>query len=367
VLPPLLHSISNFSSGPIRPQKSFSIFFHPIDHLKSNYCWSNQCNMGKRSVSKRKRDVLDSPSFQKKYHLLKHLRKSRFTVSETLHDEIVEDDPDEHESDLQAIPTSSYDLKSIRSFIRNRKYDKKNELSEEKDLQHFLTADKSRSASIIFPGLESSFTNSRRRRSRMKSLDSAENCKARNLDFHLPTITEMEESGLKAFYFSILNSATWQISNLNVKPGDNHFIFWFFVSSYIPLLASCSGPLSNIFSLMAIICSWKINIDDPTTERDPVWCYSINSISIVFAIFSNIFLLLNYRKKIRYTYCQIISISGWGIACVILTALLIGYRCWYSKNKLYEQYKIGYGFYFACITVTFLGWFPDGTAFTKLL
>lgn len=173
----------------------------------------------------------------------------------------------------------------------------------------------------------------------------------RRIEYVLPTITDLEETGLKEYYNSFLNSATWQISNLNVKPGDSHFIFWFITSSYIPLICSCSGPFSNVFSLLAIICPWKINKLDPSFEHDPFWCYLVNSISIVFALISNMFLLLNYRKKIRYTYCQVISISGWGIACIILTVLIIVYHVWFYANNYDERYIIGEGFWFAVVTV----------------
>lgn len=170
-------------------------------------------------------------------------------------------------------------------------------------------------------------------------------------DFILPPVSKLEETGLNEFYHSFLNAAEWQISNLNSKPGDEYFLFWFFSSSYIPLLCSCSGPLSNVFSLLAIICPWKIHKTNRQHVADPFWCYFVNSISIVFAITSNIFLLLNYRKKIRYTYCQVFSISGWGIASLILTSLIIVYHWWFYHFNYHENYILGEGFWFAIITV----------------
>ncbi|GMM30646.1 Tok1 protein [Martiniozyma asiatica (nom. inval.)] len=169
--------------------------------------------------------------------------------------------------------------------------------------------------------------------------------------FSIPNVTEMEEVGLSQYYNSFLNSAKWQISNLNVKPGDSNFLLWFFMSSYVPLVCSCSGPLSNMFSLFAIICPWKINLQNNSFESDPNWVYIINSISIFFALISNGFLYLNYRKTIRYSYAQVISICGWGIASVILTILLIYYHFWFYRNHKEEEYIIGFGFFFAVITV----------------
>lgn len=169
--------------------------------------------------------------------------------------------------------------------------------------------------------------------------------------FSIPTITSLEEAGLQQYYNSFLNSTRWQVSNLNVKPGDDNFLLWFLLSSYVPLICSCTGPMSNMFSLFAIICSWKRKMVDPVYEQDPVWCYVVNSISVCLAMVSNGFLLFNYRKTVRYTYCQVISISGWFIASIMLTTLIIVYHWWFYHNHYDDEYRLGFGFWFAIITV----------------
>lgn len=171
--------------------------------------------------------------------------------------------------------------------------------------------------------------------------------------YTIPTVTSLEEVSMQQYYNSFLNTSRWQVSNLNVKPGDSWFLLWFAFSSYIPLICSCSGPLSNLFSLFAIICSWKAPKDSYAHQKDPIWCYIVNLISILFAVVSNGYLLLNYRKAVRYTYCQVISILGWLIASVMLTVLIIVYHWWFYHNHHDDESRLGFGFWFAIITVVF--------------
>lgn len=303
--------------------------------------------MGKAVKGRRKfRENWDfnTNRFRKKFLLLKHLRDTRFKISDTMALALMDEETRNREAilnDLEpvVIPHSVYGPGVKKSVKTSRT----NSESSSSLPQAFIPANLSLNTSLITDQTRGSNTATRS--------GSIEMCPA-HVEYTLPTISELEETGLKEFYNSFLNSATWQISNLNVRPGDDHFIFWFMASSYIPLICSCSGPLSNLFSLLAIICPWKINKHNPSFEHDPFWCYLVNSISIVFALISNIFLLLNYRKKIRYTYCQVISISGWAIACVILTVLIVVYHVWFYRYHYDEDYIIGEGFWFAIITVT---------------
>lgn len=336
--------------------------------------------MGKRSNNVQKRYVYP---FRQKDLLRKHLQKTRFKISQALSDAVLEEETRSKEeiiNDLKPVITPRF-VYPLKKYLTKGKSGNKNKDKNTQDIKtenlsptsqtskssiSFIPLSSSTQSHIPFLNLldntlQSSNKNNKTEDGKDETVENGhplENPKppkkkklAGSLEFQLPTISELEESGLREFYNSFLNSATWQISNLNVKPGDKHFIFWFFVSSYIPLLASCSGPLSNVFSLLAIICPWKILKVDPGAEKDPVWCYAINSVSIVFAIFSNLFLLLNYRKKIRYTYAQIISIAGWGIACTLLTILIIYYHYWFYKYDYDKDYLMGDGFFYACITV----------------
>lgn len=281
-----------------------------------------------------------------KFLLLKHLRETKFNISKTMANALMEEETRNKEAildDLEPVVLPKGVYPGIEDEEKSTRTSRSSSNCSTTLPQAFVPTNSS---------LNTSINTQRSKSSRSAASSDSLGRTPPHIEYVLPSISELEETGLKEFYNSFLNSATWQISNLNVKPGDNHFIFWFVVSSYIPLICSCSGPLSNVFSLLAIICPWKINKHNPSFQQDPFWCYLVNSISIVFALVSNIFLLLNYRKKIRYTYCQVISISGWAIACVILTALIIAYHIWFYKFHYDDNFIIGEGFWFAIITVT---------------
>lgn len=153
-----------------------------------------------------------------------------------------------------------------------------------------------------------------------------------------------------------LNSIQWRVSNLYVEPGDSSFVFWFMLSSYFPLLCGCIGPLSNMMSIFAIVCSWKIRKGLPNDSGDneggdEFWVYLVNATSVALALVSNFFLLLNFRKKVRYVVSQVISISGWFIASTMLMCLVIVYHWYFYSHHLDDQFDLNYGFYFAIVTV----------------
>lgn len=50
------------------------------------------------------------------------------------------------------------------------------------------------------------------------------------------------------------------ILNLYVRPGEPHFVMWFLISSYFPLIAACLGPLSNMISIIALIEHWRVDV-----------------------------------------------------------------------------------------------------------
>ncbi|GMF01868.1 unnamed protein product [[Candida] boidinii] len=68
---------------------------------------------------------------------------------------------------------------------------------------------------------------------------------------------------IKSNFQNLLNTSFWSIDQLYVKPGDKDFVIWFFASSYMPLLAGCIGPLSNLLSVGALVSSWKTSKDNP--------------------------------------------------------------------------------------------------------
>lgn len=298
--------------------------------------------------------------YRRKLHLLKHLRETKTKISKSLSLALLDEETRsklEILKDLEpnVIPKPIFPDAEQPTSTKMESHDSRSSSTSVTPDSSDNIENMSYLPSMRYRPVADDITNSTDETSETgpstKGQGLPETSKPAIYDYVLPSISELEESGLREFYNSFLVSASSEIANLNFKPGDDEFLFWFVASSYIPLLCSCSGPLSNMFSLLAIICPWKSHKVNAVYQPDPYWCYLINSISIVFAIVSNMFLLLNYRKKIRYTYCQIISIFGWGLACIILTALIIAYYFWFYNNGYNKRYVIAEGFYFATITV----------------
>lgn len=53
---------------------------------------------------------------------------------------------------------------------------------------------------------------------------------------------------------------------------------WWFTSTAFPLVAGTFGPLANLFSVCALVQTWRITIPEGETEahgqrvKDPAWC-----------------------------------------------------------------------------------------------
>lgn len=279
--------------------------------------------------------------YRKRLGLLRHLQKTKLKISKTLAQAILEDETrGEREVLDDLIPEVT--AEPVQNAMRRAK----GKLLEGARSPNITTNSENRGSEYINDNTEHTLISKHKNDREGHSGDTHPWMK-----YKIPQMSNLEEVSLLELYKVFSNSAAWQISNLNVKPGDDHFLFWFMCSSYIPLICSCSGPLSNVFSLMAIICPWKINKENPNFEKDPAWVYSINALSSTFAVVSNLSLILNCRKKIRYTQGQVVSIYGWGIACLILTALIIGYHIWFYKFDYQIDYLIGEGFWFALVTV----------------
>ncbi|CDK26696.1 unnamed protein product [Kuraishia capsulata CBS 1993] len=154
---------------------------------------------------------------------------------------------------------------------------------------------------------------------------------------------------VKDYYRTLLNTNNWSIEDLAVKPGDRGFTIWFAMSSYFPLIAGCIGPVGNLMSLCAIICKWRVERETDKQVTDLGWMMKVNGISVMFGLISNISLLLNFRKSLRYTVSQVVSISGWFIAGCLLLALVISAKFTYFYSG--SPYFPSEGYWFAVITV----------------
>ncbi|KAF3480013.1 potassium channel [Arthroderma uncinatum] len=104
---------------------------------------------------------------------------------------------------------------------------------------------------------------------------------------------------------------------------------WWFASTAFPLLAGTLGPMANAFSICSLSQDWRAEIGTvatgqlPTTVKDPSWAIAINSVSLGFALISNLSLLLNMARRVRFSVSQPITIGGWYIASALLIGLTI--------------------------------------------
>ncbi|KAK8045256.1 hypothetical protein PG993_005280 [Apiospora rasikravindrae] len=103
---------------------------------------------------------------------------------------------------------------------------------------------------------------------------------------------------------------------------------WWFASSAFPMIAGTLGPVASAFSICALVQYWRKHIlpgSDVTKAvfdiRDPLWLTVINAIQLAIAVISNLFLLLNMTKRVRFSVAQPITIVGWYISAILLVAL----------------------------------------------
>ncbi|KAH6905574.1 hypothetical protein BKA70DRAFT_1430428 [Coprinopsis sp. MPI-PUGE-AT-0042] len=102
-----------------------------------------------------------------------------------------------------------------------------------------------------------------------------------------------------------------------VKPYKTSTAWWI-VATGFPLLAGTFGPIANLFSVCALVQTWRI--DKNTGERisDPKWLLALNAISLAFAVIANVFLLLNFARRVRYYVAQFVTITLWYISAIFL-------------------------------------------------
>ncbi|KAF9465687.1 hypothetical protein BDZ94DRAFT_1214030, partial [Collybia nuda] len=103
---------------------------------------------------------------------------------------------------------------------------------------------------------------------------------------------------------------------------------WWFTSTAFPLIAGTFGPLANLFSVCALVQTWRVSIPPGMTEaqglriKDPPWLLALNSVSLALALLANVLLLLNFAHRIRYSIAQPLTITLWYLAAMFLVVPL---------------------------------------------
>ncbi|KAI9736507.1 MAG: Potassium channel [Claussenomyces sp. TS43310] len=102
---------------------------------------------------------------------------------------------------------------------------------------------------------------------------------------------------------------------------------WWFASTAFPLIAGTFGPMASAFSVCALVVHWRMAIPAGGSEangiyiEDPGWLIGINAAQLAIAIISNLFLLLNMARRVRFAVAQPVTIIGWYISSFALVGL----------------------------------------------
>ncbi|KAL7935571.1 voltage-gated potassium channel [Trichoderma chlorosporum] len=103
---------------------------------------------------------------------------------------------------------------------------------------------------------------------------------------------------------------------------------WWFLSSVFPMIAGTIGPVASAFSICALVSPWRQqeitgeNPDNASYIGDPVWLTAINAVQLGIALISNMFLLFNMARRIRFSIAQPVTIVGWYFSSITLICLL---------------------------------------------
>ncbi|KAL7818038.1 voltage-gated potassium channel [Trichoderma aethiopicum] len=102
---------------------------------------------------------------------------------------------------------------------------------------------------------------------------------------------------------------------------------WWFLSSVFPMVAGTLGPVASAFSICALVKPWRQRLvsedpDEAIYVSDPPWLTAINAVQLAIALISNLFLLFNMARRIRFGIAQPITIVGWYFSAIVLICLL---------------------------------------------
>lgn len=120
------------------------------------------------------------------------------------------------------------------------------------------------------------------------------------------------------------------MGKFRMRPDDDDLPKdWWFASTAIPLSAATIGPLANVMSIAALITYWRNNYDPdyPGVDAyssgfpDPRWCIALNIASLVCGFGGNIFLLLNFTRRVRYIVALPATIILWYFATGIVSVM----------------------------------------------
>ena len=93
------------------------------------------------------------------------------------------------------------------------------------------------------------------------------------------------------------------------------------------MVAGTLGPVASAFSICALVRPWRQNYtkgaDIATAPfiSDPAWLIAINAVQLAIALISNLALLLNMTRRLRFSIAQPVTIVGWYLSSICLISL----------------------------------------------
>jgi potassium channel subfamily K len=141
----------------------------------------------------------------------------------------------------------------------------------------------------------------------------------------------------------------------SIKNVTKYFSRWWFASTACPLIAGTFGPMANAFSICALPEKWRVYIPPGADEghgtkvQDPKWLIAINSISLVFALIANMFLLLNMSRRVSFAVAQPITLVGFYTASFLLMALVAVASTSVFRIQPMQEHALSQAYYYAMI------------------
>ncbi|KAL6890866.1 voltage-gated potassium channel [Trichoderma evansii] len=102
---------------------------------------------------------------------------------------------------------------------------------------------------------------------------------------------------------------------------------WWFLASVFPMIAGTIAPVASAFSICALVAPWRQHLspgqqpDQAPYIPDPAWLTAINAVQLAIAVISNLFLLFNMARRVRFSIAQPITIVGWYFSSICLICL----------------------------------------------
>lgn len=104
---------------------------------------------------------------------------------------------------------------------------------------------------------------------------------------------------------------------------------WWFASTAIPLIAAAIAPAANVFSIAALVSTWRASLYDYETHMvlepfngieipDPHWVIGTNVTSLICGYLGNISLFLNFTNRVPYILALPVTVVLWYISFAVV-------------------------------------------------